>query len=136
VGQFEKSETDATFFKSPDNSGRPSLFVNHKLAELEVADFKQFKKMKICVIGGNGQVGQRCCRLGIGKGHTMTALVRDPNKISSELRALINIVQGDATDVKDVDLAVQGQDSVLCCLGEFVEYERPKVCKIFGQSDQ
>ena len=73
--------------------------------------------MKIAIFGATGQIGRRCCSFAIETGCQVTALVRDPTKVQSELTDRIKIIQGHVGDREAVGAVISGQDAVICCLG-------------------
>lgn len=68
--------------------------------------------MKIALYGATGTIGQRIKREALGRGHHVTAIVRDPSKIVTENRKL-NRVKGDALDAASVAELVRGHDVVI-----------------------
>ncbi|KEQ53575.1 NAD(P)-dependent oxidoreductase [Sphingobium chlorophenolicum] len=72
--------------------------------------------MKILVLGGTGPTGRHVIDLCLRNGDSVTALVRDPERIG-HLSDRIAIVQGDATSMQNVARAMQGQDAVISTLG-------------------
>ena len=53
----------------------------------------------------------------LSAGIDVTALVRDPAKLSEEIRDRITVVVGDVTNASDVRGAVEGQDAAVVVLG-------------------
>jgi putative NADH-flavin reductase len=72
--------------------------------------------VKLAIFGATGKVGRALTALALERGHVVTALVRDPNKLGIA-HANLKVVKGDATNAGDVDAVVQGQDAVLNTLG-------------------
>lgn len=72
--------------------------------------------MKIVIFGASGRTGQHLLTQALESGHAVTAFARTPGKISTNHDRL-RIVQGDIHHPAEVDLAIQGQDVVLCALG-------------------
>jgi putative NADH-flavin reductase len=72
--------------------------------------------MKILVFGATGGTGRHVVEQGLGRGHEVTAFVRDPDKLRVEHERL-RVAQGDALDYETVERAVHGQDAVVCVLG-------------------
>lgn len=73
--------------------------------------------MKLAIFGATGQIGRRCCSFAIETGCQVTALVRDPAKVQSDLTDQIRIIQGHVGDREAVGAVISGQDAVICCLG-------------------
>ncbi|KAI8843082.1 hypothetical protein BC829DRAFT_401267 [Chytridium lagenaria] len=71
--------------------------------------------MHVAVFGGTRGVGKQVILQGLGLGHTITALARDPTKI--EVQDNLLIVKGDATDQKSVDETIRGSQAVVLSLG-------------------
>jgi len=72
--------------------------------------------MKIAIFGATGGTGQELIKQALEQGHEITALVRDPQKLSfSDQR--INILKGDVLNKDDVLKTIQGNDAVLVALG-------------------
>jgi len=72
--------------------------------------------MKLTLLGATGSVGRELVTQALSAGHTVTVLVRNPDKLG-DLRARVTIVQGDVTDPAVVDRAIAGADAVLSTLG-------------------
>lgn len=72
--------------------------------------------MNVVIFGATGKVGCVLTARALNAGHAVTALVRDPAKLSVQ-HANLRVVQGDATNAADVNAVVQGQDAVLNALG-------------------
>ncbi|MDR3607626.1 MAG: SDR family oxidoreductase [Oligoflexia bacterium] len=61
--------------------------------------------MKIAIIGANGKAGQEIYKEAIKRGHDTTALVRDGGKAKGILGANTKIIEKDAFDLTQKDLA-------------------------------
>lgn len=72
--------------------------------------------MKIAIFGATGSVGRLAVTQALEQGHTVTALVRDPEKVETRHESL-RLIKGDVLNSSDVEKTVQGQDAVLCILG-------------------
>ncbi len=73
--------------------------------------------MKSLIFGATGTLGIHILNQSLAAGHTVTAFVRTPSKLTVE-HANLNIVQGDVLrDADKVASAVAGQDAVLVALG-------------------
>jgi putative NADH-flavin reductase len=72
--------------------------------------------MKLAIVGATGPSGLALVRQALAAGHRVTALARDPARISLRAAGLV-IVRGDATVAADADRLVAGQDAVLSLLG-------------------
>ena len=72
--------------------------------------------MKLAIFGASGKTGAELVKQALEKDHTVTALVRDPSRLSIEHDQL-DLVTGDVLDTENVSHAVQRQDAVVCVLG-------------------
>ncbi len=72
--------------------------------------------MKLLIIGGTGKTGQQLIRQGLERGHTITALVRNPKKVKQE-HPNLHVVQGNVLERESLNKVVLGQDAVLSALG-------------------
>jgi putative NADH-flavin reductase len=73
-------------------------------------------KRRLLVLGATGLTGGHLLEQGLGQGHDVTALVRDPAKLTVQ-HADLRTITGSATDAAVVDRALEGRDAVLCALG-------------------
>ena len=72
--------------------------------------------MKLLIIGGTGGTGRQLINQALEKGHHLTALVRNPEKIKI-VHQNLNVIKGDVLDFEKVQEVVAGQDAVLSALG-------------------
>ena len=72
--------------------------------------------MKLLVLGATGGTGLEIVERVIGRGHSMTALVRSPERLK-EFRDRITIKKGELLNTDDLEQAIQGQDAVLSAFG-------------------
>lgn len=70
--------------------------------------------MKLVVLGASGACGRHLVRLGLARGHEVTAVARDPSKVSEPGARVLG---GDLTSTTFLREAVRGQDAVLSALG-------------------
>ncbi|HKJ37174.1 MAG TPA: NAD(P)H-binding protein, partial [Anaerolineales bacterium] len=73
--------------------------------------------MKLAIFGGTGKTGVHVVRKALDAGHDVTALVRDPGKMSVQHERL-KVIQGDAMDADAVEKIIAGSDVVLSVLGQ------------------
>jgi putative NADH-flavin reductase len=74
--------------------------------------------MKILVVGATGGSGRAAVARLLEQGHEVTALVRNPAALSEAApEPRLRQVLGDATNARDVEHAVMGQDAVIVTLG-------------------
>lgn len=71
--------------------------------------------MKIAVIGA-GNIGRVVIGEALSRGHTVTAIVRDPAKLTLSHPAL-SAAAGDVTDAASIAAAVAGHDAVVSAIG-------------------
>ena len=72
--------------------------------------------MNLLLLGATGQLGQQLLQQALAQGHTVTALVRNPEKITIT-HPQLTVVKGDATDELIIANAVAGKDAVISSLG-------------------
>src|SRR5258708_398147 len=70
--------------------------------------------MNILVLGAAGKTGREVVARSRAAGHTVTAFVRDPQKLDTTQGA---VAVGDARRVDDLRNALRGQDAVISTLG-------------------
>jgi uncharacterized protein len=71
--------------------------------------------MNICILGANGRVGAVILNNSLEAGHTVTALVRNPNRITCTSSNL-NWITGNALNESDLNQAIRNADIVFCAL--------------------
>ncbi len=72
--------------------------------------------MKIVVLGAAGGIGRHVVAQALEAGHSVTAFLRDPGKLSLRHERLA-IVRGDVLDGETVRTAIVGHDAVVSALG-------------------
>lgn len=72
--------------------------------------------MKIALFGAGGMLGSRIAKEALDRGHELTAVSRDPMKLTLEHPRLHKLT-GDALDPASVTAAVLGQDAVISAFG-------------------
>src|SRR5262245_49636702 len=72
--------------------------------------------MNLLIIGATGGTGRELVKQALEKGHVVTALVRNPQKMKVTHDNL-RVVKGNVLDFKSVQNAVSGQEAVLSALG-------------------
>jgi putative NADH-flavin reductase len=73
--------------------------------------------MNIVIFGANGGVGRRLVELALGENHTVTAAIRNPASLDIAHERL-RVVTCDVRSATSVGKAIEGQDAVLCALGD------------------
>jgi putative NADH-flavin reductase len=72
--------------------------------------------MRLLIVGATGGTGRQLIAQALERGHTVTALVRNPSKLQLN-HPQLRIAQGDVLDYGAVEAAVRGQDAVVSALG-------------------
>lgn len=72
--------------------------------------------MKIFIIGGTGKTGRELIKQGLERGHSITALVRNPEKFNFNNPDL-KIIKGNVLIPDSFEKCVYGHDAVLSSLG-------------------
>jgi putative NADH-flavin reductase len=72
--------------------------------------------MRVLIFGATGGTGRQLVEQALGRGHRVTAFVRNPAKLAITHKDL-SIAKGDVLDNAAVEAAVRGQDAVLSALG-------------------
>jgi uncharacterized protein YbjT (DUF2867 family) len=72
--------------------------------------------MKLALLGATGLTGGRVLSQALELGHEVTALVRDPRRVSLH-HPRLTVLAGSPTVVADVERCVAGSDVVIHCLG-------------------
>jgi hypothetical protein len=70
---------------------------------------------QLVLFGASGMIGQRVLAEALERGHRVTAVVRDPSKITVEDPKL-TVVTGDVTDAGTVTRVAQGADAVIAAV--------------------
>jgi putative NADH-flavin reductase len=72
--------------------------------------------MKIALFGATGTIGRRILREALGRGHTVTAIARDPSRVTERADGL-TAVAGDIHDPVSVAATTAGHDAVVSAFG-------------------
>ena len=72
--------------------------------------------MNLVVLGATGRTGRLVVEQALAAGHTVTALVRSPQKLTTG-HSNLRLVTGEATDTLAVSSALEGADAVISALG-------------------
>jgi putative NADH-flavin reductase len=72
--------------------------------------------MKITVFGATGGTGLHLVRQAIEAGHDVTAVVRDPARLT-EVHPRLTVITGDVMDPESIGSAVAGRDAVASAIG-------------------
>ena len=71
--------------------------------------------MKLTIFAATGGIGRQLLAQAVAAGHEVTAVVRNPKKLSPEIRAIMADLA--ASDPVAIDSAIEGTDAVLSALG-------------------
>jgi putative NADH-flavin reductase len=72
--------------------------------------------MRLFILGATGGIGQHLLRIGLERGHELTAYVRSPHKIS-QARQRLAVVPGDLFNADAIARSLAGHDAVLSAFG-------------------
>lgn len=72
--------------------------------------------MKLVIFGSTGSIGSHIVEQALEAGHTVTAFVRNPNKLNLQ-HPHLNIFTGDVMNPALVEEAVIGHEAAICILG-------------------
>jgi uncharacterized protein YbjT (DUF2867 family) len=72
--------------------------------------------MNLVVLGATGGTGRLVVEQALAAGHTVTALVRSPEKLSAG-NPNLRVVKGDATNTSDLTRALEGAGAIISTLG-------------------
>ena len=72
--------------------------------------------MNLAVLGATGRTGRLVVEQALAAGHTVTALVRSPEKLTTT-QSNLRVVTGQATETSAVSIALEGADAVISTLG-------------------
>lgn len=74
--------------------------------------------MKLVVLGATGGTGLEIIRQTIKRGHSVTAFVRSPGRLSmSALDDHLDIIKGDLLNQPELERVIEGRDAVLSAFG-------------------
>jgi putative NADH-flavin reductase len=71
---------------------------------------------RLLIIGATGGTGRQLVAQALERGLSVTALVRDPSRLTV-VHPQLTVVRGDVLDPVSVDAAMRGQEAVVCALG-------------------
>src|ERR1700736_1947679 len=78
--------------------------------------FRTRESMKLVVLGATGGTGLELVRQAIEHGHSVTALVRSPDRLRA-FQDRITVKRGDLLNPAELEQAIKGQDAVLSGFG-------------------
>lgn len=88
---------------------------------------------KVAIIGASGFVGTQLTKEALRRGHTVTAIVRNPEKVTIQDPHL-SVVKGDVLHADQVEALVKGQDVVLNAYN--AGWENPRLYEDFIQASK
>ncbi|HJT75427.1 MAG TPA: NAD(P)H-binding protein, partial [Chitinophaga sp.] len=74
--------------------------------------------MKVAIIGASGFVGSAILNEALNRGHVVTAIVRNPEKISIT-NPNLKVIKADVTNTEEVTRAVTGNEAVISSYSSF-----------------
>ena len=74
--------------------------------------------MKIIIFGATGSIGSEIVKQGMERAHDVTAFVRSRNHLNYDDSDKLCFVQGDVSNLEDVQRAILNHDAVLCAIGD------------------
>jgi putative NADH-flavin reductase len=86
-------------------------------------DYCKIKQVKILIFGATGATGHHLVSQALDLKHSVSALVRNPSRLRLRDNG-IRIIEGDVSDRKKVDDAIQDQDAVISALGSSNPFKR------------
>src|SRR5262249_45607064 len=72
--------------------------------------------MRILILGATGRTGRALVDHALQRGHTVTALVRSPEKLAQERNGVV-VRRGDPCNIDELKAALPGHDAVISTLG-------------------
>lgn len=87
-------------------------------AQLEKTEGSKIEEalMNIALFGATGPTGQQVVQQALEQGHSISALARNPAKLSIQ-NARLKVVQGNILEPAAVEEVIDGSNAVLSCLG-------------------
>jgi putative NADH-flavin reductase len=87
--------------------------------------------MKLVVLGATGGTGLEIIRQAIGRGHSVTALVRSPGRLNAfAFDGRIGVIKGDLLNSSELEMVMAGRDAVLSAFGS--RPDEPRVRRQFA----
>ena len=72
--------------------------------------------MNLLLLGATGRVGGQILSRALADGHTITALVRSPDKLPEPAGDRLRVLAGNVLNPLDLQAAIPGADAVVCAL--------------------
>jgi putative NADH-flavin reductase len=93
---------------------------------LDLPSLNNCLEMKLLIIGGTGRTGQQLINQALEQGHSVTALVRNPEKLKIT-HPEFSFIKGNVLDFDKVQEVMKGQDAVLSALGHKIFFIRTNI---------
>ena len=85
--------------------------------------------MKVTLLGASGGLGSECLQQALDAGHTVTVLMRNPDKLPAALRDRVTVIKGDALNIDDVKKSLpRGTEAILFAIGVDEKTSPPNLC--------
>ncbi|EHQ28947.1 NAD(P)-dependent oxidoreductase [Mucilaginibacter paludis] len=89
--------------------------------------------MKIAIIGANGHIGSRILVEALNRGHHVTGIARNPDKLKFEHPNLV-FLKGDALNTDELAGIIAGHDAVISSFG--IDWTKPETFYLFSDVAQ
>lgn len=85
--------------------------------------------MKVTLFGASGGLGSECLQQALDAGHSVTVLMRNPDKLPAALRERVTVIKGDALNLNDVKKSLRpGTEAILFAIGVDEKSSPPDLC--------
>jgi len=85
--------------------------------------------MKVAIIGANGHIGSRIANEALNRGHQVTGIARNPDKLKLE-HPNFTFVKGDALNTNELAAILKGHDAVISSFG--IDWTKPETFHLFS----
>jgi putative NADH-flavin reductase len=89
--------------------------------------------MKIAIIGANGNIGSRITQEALNRGHQVTAIARNPEKLTIK-NANLTLAKADALDTNQLAEVLKGHDAVVSSFG--INWNDPATFPLYSVAAQ
>lgn len=89
--------------------------------------------MKVAIIGANGNIGSRILEEALSRGHQVTGIARNPEKVKLE-HPNLTFVKGDALNTDELAGILKGHDAVVSSFG--IDWSKPETFHLFSDVAQ
>ena len=87
--------------------------------------------MKVAVLGASGNIGSQIVSEALSRGHTITAIARNPEKIAAQ--AGVTAVKGDLADTAGLATTLKGHDAIISSV-RFKSFRPPQLIDAVKES--